>query len=125
MSATAPDPENLNAPSTSRERAMAQAVAIFIDCQARGEAVDIEKFCREHPALMPDLRVELETVNSIDSILGVRPAILETTNVEEEALPERLSGHRILGEIGSGGMGRVLLASRDPLRRTRGRTKRH
>jgi hypothetical protein len=116
MTASAPDPENPNQPSTSRESALAEAVSIFVNCQARGEAVDVERFCREHADLLPELRVELQTIESIDSILGVRPALQETTGVEE-ALPERLSGHRVLGEIGSGGMGRVLLAEDERLDR--------
>lgn len=116
MTASAPDPENPNQPSTNRESALAEAVSIFVNCQARGEAVDVERFCREHADLLPELRVELQTIESIDSILGVRPALQETTGVEE-ALPERLSGHRVLGEIGSGGMGRVLLAEDERLDR--------
>ena len=56
--------------------------------------------------LLPELSKEMEVLAAIDRVLA--PA---------EALPERLSGHRILAEIGSGGMGRVLLAEDEALNR--------
>ncbi len=60
---------------------------------------------RRGPTL-PELAPELGALAEIDRLLD--PAA---------ALPERLSGHRILAEIGTGGMGRVLLAMDDALGR--------
>ena len=55
---------------------------------------------------LPELAPELAALSEIDRVLD--PA---------SALPERLSGHRIIGEIGAGGMGRVLLAMDEALGR--------
>ena len=56
----------------------------------------------QHPELAPELAALME----IDLLLEDGPAI-----------PERLSGHKVAGEIGAGGMGRVLLAFDDALGR--------
>ena len=60
---------------------------------------------RRGPTL-PELAPELGALAEIDRLLD-----------PVSALPERLSGHRILAEIGTGGMGRVLLAMDDALGR--------
>jgi hypothetical protein len=70
----------------ARERELARALGDILDRKLA-------------PASVPELAAEIETLGEIDRAL--EPGA---------ALPERLSGHRILGEIGSGGMGRVLLA---------------
>ena len=84
------------------EKRLADTFADFLDRRSREEDVDCAAFSREHP----ELRAEMEALEAIDRSL--EPA---------EELPERLSGHRILGEIGSGGMGRVLLALDEALGR--------
>ena len=96
-------------PGTTREQLVAEALAEFLDLRAQGRDVDPDRFCQLHPDLEPELGIELQTVTDIDSILsGVEKPASSKAGMEE--LPERLSGHRILGAIGSGGMGRVLLA---------------
>jgi serine/threonine protein kinase len=75
-----------------REQHLAESLADFLDGRARREDI-------------PDLAAELSALAEID--LAVDPA----------TLPERLSGHKIVAEIGSGGMGRVLLAMDEALGR--------
>jgi len=84
------------------EKRLAGTFAGFLDRRSREENVDSAEFCGEHP----ELRAEIEEIEAIDRLL--EPAA---------ALPESLSGHKILGEIGSGGMGRVLLAFDEALGR--------
>ncbi|MGB9457417.1 MAG: serine/threonine-protein kinase [Bryobacteraceae bacterium] len=75
-----------------RELRLAESFAEILDGRTRDQDV-------------PELAGELATLAEIDRVLD--PA----------ALPERLSGHKIVAEIGSGGMGRVLLAIDDALGR--------
>jgi hypothetical protein len=90
-----------------REVRLAQALAEYNDLRAQGEPVDPDAFCRKHPEIEQELRPQIEVVSQIeDSLVSGAP----TRGAAEEALPERLSGHKILGLIGAGGMGRVLLA---------------
>ena len=55
---------------------------------------------------LSDLTAELETLDEIGRVIE-----------PEGSLPARLSGHRVLEEIGSGGMGRVFLALDEALSR--------
>ena len=82
----------------TRERQLAEALARLID----GEAP------RDHSTLaqFPELAGELDALAEIDRAME-----------PDAALPERLSGHKVLAEIGSGGMGRVLLARDEALGR--------
>lgn len=102
--------------ATTREQLVADAVAHYLDLQAGGERTDIDGFCRQHADLMPELRAELETIEHIEGMLKPSEAQGLEKGLEEE-LPERLSGHKVLSEIGSGGMGRVLLAHDEGLDR--------
>src|SRR6516164_3720490 len=90
----------------ARESAIAVALAEFLDRTTREEFVDVEAFCRERPGLEEDLRP-----------LSEMDPKTETGSEQQDPLPERLSGHKILGEIGAGGMGRVLLAQDEGLNR--------
>jgi serine/threonine-protein kinase len=76
-----------------RERRLAEALADLLDGKPQ--------------SVPPELAPELAALAEIDR--AVEPSA---------PLPERLSGHRIAGEIASGGMGRVLLAVDEALGRT-------
>ena len=72
-----------------REKQLAEAFADLLDRRAEAPTGTVS----------PELRPELDALSEIDRALS--PA---------SPLPERLSGHKIIAEVGSGGMGRVLLA---------------
>ncbi len=93
---------------TERERLLAAALADYADCRARGETFDVDGFCREHPEVAAELRSDISTLTEFEGDLA-EPA--------PTPVPERLSGCRVLGEIGAGGMGRVLLAEDEALGR--------
>src|SRR5262245_20633227 len=90
-----------------REQLIANAVAAYADLRLQGEGIEPDAYCRDNPDLDPELREQLLALDKIDTVLG--PSEATPVNRAPE-LPERLSGYKILGEIGSGGMGRVLLA---------------
>jgi len=92
-----------------RERLLAVALADFLDRRARGEAIDPESFCRLHADLAAELEPQLHALAEIDALADGHAAA--------PAMPERLSGYRVLCEIGSGGMGRVFLALDERLNR--------
>ncbi len=79
------------------EQRLADALAAMLDGRA-----PLDSATR---ASHPELAAELEALDEIDRV------------IEAPALPERLSGHKILVEIGSGGMGRVFLAVDEALGR--------
>ncbi|MGD0364180.1 MAG: serine/threonine-protein kinase, partial [Bryobacteraceae bacterium] len=93
-----------------KEELVAQALADFLDRQARDESPAIEGFCLEHPEIADDLRPQLETLAEIGRAVGVSPP-------RPSGHPTELSGYKVLGEIGSGGMGRVFLAMDERLGR--------
>jgi hypothetical protein len=82
-----------------RERLLAAAFADILDRKrAAGDPAT--------STLFPELAPELSALDGIERVLA--PAA---------PLPDRLSGHKVLAELGSGGMGRVLLAVDDALGR--------
>lgn len=88
-----------------RERQLAHALADFVDREALGETIEIDVFCRSHPDLQPELGEQLKGLVTIDGRSSLT------------GRPERLSGHKIIDEIGAGGMGRVFLAMDEGLGR--------
>ena len=103
-------------PAANEEQQLANAIADFLDMRARGEAIDAETFCRSRPNLAT-LRSQIETLDYLEAVLD-EPGAADAPCRPAEALPERLSGHKILSEIGSGGMGRVLMGVDEALGRT-------
>jgi len=102
--------------AAAREQLVADAVAEYLDGLAQGATLDVESFCKMHSELEPDLRAGLEMAAGIDAMLQGADA-LPPERDGDVPLPERLSGHKVLSEIGSGGMGRVLLAMDERLGR--------
>ena len=78
-----------------REQSLAEALADLLDRRAAPLTAN-----------SPELAPELAALSEIDRVLEPAPP-----------LPDRLSGHKIIGEIGAGGMGRVLLAMDEALGR--------
>ncbi len=92
-----------------RDALLAHALAEYNDLRAVQEEVDREAFCRQYPELAPELRAQIDALDSIGDLL--EPAELAGPDDRlTEGMPETLSGCKILAEIGSGGMGRVYLA---------------
>jgi hypothetical protein len=52
--------------SAERERAVAEALAAYLDQVSREETVDIDAFCRTCPGLENELRPLLESLNEMD-----------------------------------------------------------
>jgi serine/threonine-protein kinase len=71
----------------------ARLLADLHDRKLRDPSFDLTAYLREHPELCE----EAEALAEIDRLL-------------DDPAPERLSGYRITGELGAGGMGRVFLA---------------
>src|SRR5215470_4978342 len=100
--------------ASGREEAIAAALAQFLDRTLREEFVDIEAFCNERPSLEQELKPLLQALAEMDETdHSENAAAMEP----QDPLPERLSGHKILSEIGAGGMGRILLAQDEGLNR--------
>lgn len=90
------------------EQRLAEALADYVDLLSREEIVDTASFCKRYPEVEADLRSEIATLQEMDVLADA--STRDGADPSCEPSLERLSGHRILGEIGSGGMGRVLLA---------------
>ncbi len=98
-------------PPSDRDRAIADAIANYLDRASQEEFLEVDIFCRQHPSIAQDLRPLLQSLNAMDETFS--PGGAHTP----EPLPPALSGHRILSEIGAGGMGRVFLAMDEGLNR--------
>jgi serine/threonine-protein kinase len=91
-----------------REQQIALAVADYVDLLSSETPIDAELFCKRYPGLESDLRREIATLHEFDVL--TEDSAKDDEDAGEEPPAEKLSGHRILSEIGSGGMGRVFLA---------------
>ncbi len=97
----------------ARQQRLAEAIAEYSDLEAEGQEVELTGFCQRHADLAPDLRACLEALAPLQR-LDQPTEIVESDSAKGY---ETLSGLRILGEIGSGGMGNVFIALDDRLDR--------
>lgn len=109
-----PEPAPSDDTAAARERAIAVALSEYLDRSSREELLDLEAFCKEHAALEPDLRPLLQSLNEMDDTFCLESP---PKAASQDALPQSLSGHKILSEIGAGGMGHVFLAQDEGLNR--------
>lgn len=101
--------DNTRAGEAGRELRLALALAGYLDRLSSETSIDVDLFCKEHPEVETELRHKIATLGQLD--------VLTEESSQSEAVPlpvalpaGKLSGHRILSEIGSGGMGQVFLA---------------
>ena len=99
--------DTTRAGETEKELYVALALAEYIDLLANETPIDIDLFCKQHPDFESDLRREIATLGQFDDLTEDASA---SDDAPQELHVEKLSGHRILSEIGSGGMGQVFLA---------------
>ncbi len=99
--------DNTHAGETDKELYVALALAEYIDLLSNETPIDLDLFCKQHADFEADLRREIAALGQFDVLTEDSP---KGGDVPLEPPVEKLSGHRILSEIGSGGMGQVFLA---------------
>jgi tetratricopeptide (TPR) repeat protein/tRNA A-37 threonylcarbamoyl transferase component Bud32 len=94
----------------SRPANTEQAVELFLARRRAGERTDPAAFAAEHPEHEPELSAALAALLAFERVTAPDPPL-------DAALPDRISGFRVVREIGHGGMGVVLEAIEERLNR--------
>lgn len=100
-----------------QEQRLANVLADVTDAVCRGEVVDLDGVCTEHPSLAGDLRRLWGTVLLTDTAGQVESANPPPPRWQGLKLPTTVGDYELLEEIGRGGMGVVFRARQRSLDR--------
>ena len=108
--------------SSDHDLALAGLIAQLTDDFQRGQAIDLDRVCQEHPALADDLRTLWGTVVVTSAIGGMEAAKTSLPSVDDSGiwdlqLPIKIGSYELIEEIGRGGMGVVYRAQQKGLNR--------